>query len=76
MKQNLKMMVKRLTEGEVTLRKTEMLALLAVVSMAGIVWGMFLAPWSHGVNIGSYCGNHYGRPEDECTEEDCCCCEE
>lgn len=74
MKQGFQMMVKRLTEGEVTLRKTEMLALLAVVSMAGIVWGMLLAPWSHGVIIGSYCGNHYGRPEDVCEEE--CCCEE
>lgn len=48
-------------EGEVTLPKTTLWLIGAVCLLGGIVHGLRMAPWTHGVVIGSNNGNNSGN---------------
>lgn len=48
-------------EGEVTLPKTTLWLIGTVCLLAGIVYGLRKAPWTHGVIIGSNNGNNSGN---------------
>lgn len=51
--------VKKLFEGDITLKKTDIWLISAVCILLGIVIGFLKAPWTHGVTIS--CGNHNGN---------------
>ncbi len=57
-------------EGDVTIGKAMLWLLAAVCLLAGAVYGLMMAPWTHGVTIG--CNNT--------SQNDCCfgsgCCAE
>lgn len=48
-------------EGEVTLSKVTLWLACAACLLAGIVYGLRKAPWTHGVAIGSNNGNNNGN---------------
>lgn len=67
---------RKLFQGEVTIGKRELWLVGAVCLLAGIVYGLKKAPWTHGVTIGSNNGNNSGNYTDkpksiEDTQEDC-----
>lgn len=76
-------MCKTLFTGELTLKKRELWLVGGLCLMAGIVYGLRKAPWTHGVNIGCHNGCYNGSNQDCCEdfcgeeeqEEECCCCE-
>ncbi len=59
-------------EGEVTLPKITLWLACAVCLLAGVVYGLRKAPWTHGVMIGSNNGNNSGNGWDggECGVKD------
>lgn len=48
-------------QGEVTLSKVTLWLACSVCLLAGIVYGLRKAPWTHGVTIGSNNGNNSGN---------------
>jgi len=70
-------------EGDITLSKATLWLACAVCLLAGIVYGLRKAPWTHGVMIGSNNGNNSGNGKgcgregcEGCEEEKAECCEE
>ena len=62
---------KKLFEGDITLKKTDIWLISAVCILLGIVIGFLKAPWTHGVTIS--CGNNNGNyyyDKDENQQED------
>ncbi len=51
----------KMLDGEITMEKTTFWLLLAVILLAGILYGLLTAPMTHGVTIG--CNNNC-VPED------------
>ncbi len=66
-------------EGEVTLSKVTMWLACTTCLLAGVVYGLRKAPWTHGVTIGSNNGNNNGNCgggcKKDCAEEDAACVE-
>ena len=48
-------------KGDVTLPKVTLWLACSVCLLAGIVYGLKKAPWTHGVTIGSNNGNNNGN---------------
>lgn len=70
---------RKLFHGEVTIGKRELWLIGAVCLLAGIVYGLKKAPWTHGVTIGSNNGNNSGnyagkKEEQNELEQDNCEC--
>lgn len=76
MKEKWRNWAKRCFEGEMTLQKTTLWLIGAVCVLGGIVYGLRVAPMTHGIMIGSNngsnngtnCGN--GREEEKEEEEE------
>jgi len=79
MKEITKEKVKSLFTGEVTLNKKELWLIGLVLFLTGVVYGLFKAPKTHGINytIGSNNGNNSGNSDDGWDDCDCeCDCDE
>ena len=86
MKEKIKRTCKKLFEGELTIKKSELWLIGLVCLLFGIVYGLKKAPWTHGVSIASNNGNQSGcsnfggcdcdKENCDCGEEGCCCDEE
>jgi len=80
MKEKLTATANKLFHGELTLKKTDLWLIGAVCLLAGIVYGLIKAPWTHGVTIASNNGNQENvgnnNNKDSLTEketmEECC----
>ena len=82
LKAKLTVAVNKFFRGEVTMKKTDLWLIGAVCLLAGIVYGLKKAPWTHGVMIGSNngnqenVGNNNNNNQDSLTEketmEECC----
>lgn len=72
MKSKISETCRKLFRGEVTINKRDLWLVGAVCLLAGVVYGLKKAPWTHGVTIGSNNGNNSGnctrKPEQK--EED------
>lgn len=73
MVEKVKSAVCRCFEGDLTMPKVNFWLIGAVCLLAGIVYGLLVAPATHGVTIGSNNGNQSGcvfgvRKEDEENE--------
>lgn len=71
----------QLLDGEVTMTKVDFWLIVLLVFVAGVLYGLVKAPWTHGVKmtIGSNNGsnNILGAEEDEeCECIGCCECDE
>ena len=56
--------------GETIVNKRDLWFVGGLCLLAGIVYGLLMAPWTHGVTIG--CGNGNGCCKEGCCEgEDC-----
>lgn len=61
MKEKWTMLQEKWFEGDVTLPKVTLWLACTVCLLAGIVYGLRKAPWTHGVTIGSNNGNNSGN---------------
>lgn len=61
--------------GETIVNKRDLWFVGGLCLLAGIIYGVFAAPWTHGVMIGSNNGNGNGNGCG-CCEEDACECED
>lgn len=83
MKEFLEEKKEQLFGGELTMAKIDFWLVVMLVFTVGVLYGLFKAPWTHGVNmtIGSNNGNNV-NPECDCDDCDececigCCECEE
>ena len=73
----LQALMKTWFEGELTMSKTSIWLTGLICLLVGVIWGLLMAPMSHGVTIGSYNGQHRfpkgspgGRKEKEMPEEE------
>ncbi len=69
--------ITELFRGEYTLSKREFWIIIAACTLFGIVVGLFKAPLTHGVTIGSNNGNTTDsfintEEDDNCENEGCC----
>ena len=62
--------IKTLFDGEVTLKKRELWLIGACCLLAGIVYGLIKAPYTHGVKIGCDNGNHNGNGNSAAANEE------
>lgn len=82
MKEKLTATANKLFHGELTLKKTDLWLIGAVCLLAGIVYGLIKAPWTHGVTIASNNGNQENvgnnNNKDSLTEKETMaeCCQE
>lgn len=53
----LQALMKTWFEGELTMSKTSIWLTGLICLLVGVIWGLLMAPMSHGVTIGSYNGN-------------------
>lgn len=71
---NWKENVKNLFCGETIISKRELWLTGVICFLAGVVYGLFTAPWTRGVSIGCNCGNYsnYDSAEDgrDCDGKD------
>lgn len=61
MKEKLTALREKWFEGEVTVPKATLWLACSVCMLAGIVYGLRKAPWTHGVTIASHNGNNNGN---------------
>ena len=69
MKGKIKELINKLFHGEVTITKRELWLIGLICLLAGVVYGLVRAPWTHGVTIGSHNGNYSGNTTDTQTQE-------
>ncbi len=69
MKGKIKELINKLFHGEVTITKRELWLIGLICLLAGVVYGLVRAPWTHGVTIGSHNGNNCGNTTDTKTQE-------
>lgn len=71
----------KLFQGETIVNKRDLWFVGGICLLAGIVYGLLLAPWTHGVTIGcnNGCNNGNGgccgdgsEDEEECGSKSCC----
>ena len=63
--------------GDYTISRREFWIIVAACTLLGIVVGLFKAPFTHGVTIGSNNGNNTdsfinAEEEEVCEKENCC----
>lgn len=69
LKEECKKLSRRLLDGEVTVKKTDVWIAAGICTMLGVLIGLLSAPLTHGITI--CCGNNNGNSYRE--DEDCCC---
>ena len=68
LKLKLKNLVRRCFEGDLTMSKVMLWLICTVCMLAGIVYGLCMAPFTHGISIGSNNRNYdrcFWSPEEE-----------
>ncbi|MED9904991.1 MAG: hypothetical protein UFG06_12545 [Lachnospiraceae bacterium] len=68
-KKTVKDLAVKLFKGEVTVNKRDLWLVGGICLLAGVVYGLIMAPWTRGVTIGCNNGNGWGG----CDCGDCCC---
>ena len=69
LKLKLKNLAKKCFEGDLTMPKVIFWLIGIECLLAGIVYGLCIAPLTHGVTIGSNNGNYWGYGEEKEQEE-------
>lgn len=64
-----KELAQKLFCGETTVNKRDLWFIGGICLFAGVVYGLVMSPWTHGVTIGCNNGNGWGG----CCGEDCDC---
>lgn len=68
MSEETKTKIQKLFEGEITITKRELWLIGGCCLFAGIVYGLFKAPYTHGVKIGSDNGSNNGNGNSAANE--------
>lgn len=68
--ENAKKLAQKCFVGEVKVAKTVLWLLGALCLLIGIVYGLLVAPITHGISVGCGCGNNYMMPTEKEEEEE------
>lgn len=63
-------LTKKLFKGELTMKKTDLWLIGGICLLAGILYGIKKAPWTHGVRIGCNNGNNSGNSYSDSLEDE------